>query len=270
MPEIMRRIGIIALNTYRESVRDKILYNIVLLAVGLTIFSIVLGEWSVFDRAHVIKSISLSLMSISGLLIAVFVGISLVQKEIQRRTVFTLLSKPMARSEFLVGKYLGLLLLLLTHLSLLTAVFFILLAITHSQPTWSLLQAVYLIFWEMSLTIAIAIFFSVFSSPVLSALFTLGFYASGRMVDELLAQVQFVQKVVASDLVQQNTDVMNWSAVWAYRLLPGFHRFDISHQVIHNLALPSHYLLWSTLYAIGYSSILLLVASWWFKRRDFL
>ena len=94
----LKNISVIAWNTFRESVRDKILYNIVFLTIALAFFSIVLGEWSVFDRAHVIKSTTLSIMSLSGLLISVFVGISLVQKEIQRKTVLTLLSKPIGRS----------------------------------------------------------------------------------------------------------------------------------------------------------------------------
>ena len=83
----IRNVGIIALNTFRESVRNKVLYNIVFLAIALAFFSIILGEWSVFDRSYVIKSTTLSIMSLSGLLISVFVGISLVQKEIQGRTV---------------------------------------------------------------------------------------------------------------------------------------------------------------------------------------
>ena len=145
----MRRIRIIAANTYRESVRDKILYNIVFLAIGLCIFSILLGQWSVFDRDHVIKSVTLSLMSITGLLISVFVGISLVQKEIQRRTVLTLLSKPMYRSEFILGKYLGLMAVVATHLTLLTGVFFLILWATQSLPEASLLPAIYLVFLEM-------------------------------------------------------------------------------------------------------------------------
>ena len=101
----IRNVGIIALNTFRESVRNKVLYNIVFLAIALAFFSIILGEWSVFDRSYVIKSTTLSIMSLSGLLISVFVGISLVQKEIQGRTVLTLLSKPISRGVFLVGKY---------------------------------------------------------------------------------------------------------------------------------------------------------------------
>ncbi len=267
MGEALRRIGIIALNTYRESIRDKILYNIVLLAVGLSVFSIVLGDWSVFDRAHVIKSITLSLMSLSGLLIAIFVGISLVQKEIQRRTVYTLLSKPMARTEFLVGKYFGLLLLLLSHILLLTVVFYLLLWVTDSAPNLRLFSAIYMIYCELALTIAVAILFSVFSSPVLSALFTLGFYISGRLVDELLVQWNFMLRMTGAMKDHAGSTSI---AEWAYRLLPGFHRFDISHQVIHDLPLPEGYILWSTIYAVSYASVLIWIASRWFNRRDFL
>jgi len=270
MVEALRRILIIAANTYRETVRDKILYNIVFLAVGLAVFSIVLGEWSVFDRAHVIKAITLSLMSLSGLLISVFVGISLVQKEIQRRTVLTLLSKPMHRSEFILGKYFGLLAVMGTHLLLLTGVFFFILWSTDSQPEFGLLKAVYLTFCEMSIVIAVAMLFSSFSTPVLSSLFTLGIYAAGHLVDQLLAQVRFVQTVMGDEIVQKSSSLMLFAAEWAHRLLPGLYRYNISHQVIHHLALPDHYLLWSTLYAVGYAGLLLAVASWWFGRRDFL
>lgn len=265
-----RRISIIASNTFRESVRDKILYNIVFLAVALCIFSIVLGEWSVFDKAHVIKAITLSLMSLSGLLISVFVGISLVQKEIQRRTVLTLLSKPLYRAEFVIGKYLGLLAVMGTHLIMLTGVFYAVLWFTASQPELILLKAVYLIFCEMSIVIAVAMLFSSFSTPVLSTLFTLGVYAAGHLTDQLLQQVQFVKNVVGDDLVQKNTALMEFGAVWANRLLPSLYRYNISQQVIHHLAIPQGYFLLSTLYAIGYVGILLSIASWWFGRRDFL
>ena len=138
----LKNIAIIAWNTFRESVRDKILYNIVFLTIALAFFSIVLGEWSVFDRAHVIKSTTLSIMSLSGLLISVFVGISLVQKEIQRKTVLTLLSKPISRGTFILGKYLGLMGVVAVHLSILSAVYYSILFLTHSSPTLSLLQAI--------------------------------------------------------------------------------------------------------------------------------
>ncbi|HSQ40924.1 MAG TPA: ABC transporter permease [Fibrobacteraceae bacterium] len=266
----LRRIAAIAANTYRESVRDKILYNIVFLAIGLSVFSVVLGAWSVFDRALVIKSTTISLMSLSGLLIAVFVGISLIQKEIQRRTVFTLLSKPMRRPEFLLGKYLGLLALMATHLILLTGVFYFILWVTGSGPELGLLRAVYLVFWELAILVAVAMLFSSFSTPVLSSLFTLGIYVAGHLTDQLLAQVRFVQNLAEGGIGQQHAALMETAALWAQRLLPELYRYNISHQVVHHLTLSPGYMLFSTLYAIGYIVILLGIAAWWFDRRDFL
>lgn len=260
----------IASNTFRESIRDKILYNIVFLTIGLVGISILLGQWSVFDRAHVIKSITLSVLSLSGLLISIFVGVSLVQKEIQRRTVLVLLSKPIHRWQFLMGKYFGLLAVVLVQLLILTAVFYLILWYTDSDPRLGLLRAVYLVFWEMTLVVSFAVLFASFSTPVLSSLFTLGLYISGHLSQHVLEHVRFVAAVSGEEFVQQNIKVMEFAAEWAYRILPALHRYQIGQIAVHDLALPSGYLLFSTLYAIGYAGILLTIATWWFSRRDFL
>ena len=237
------------------------------LAIALAFFSIVLGEWSVFDRAHVIKSTTLSIMSLSGLLISVFVGISLVQKEIQGRTVLTLLSKPISRVVFIVGKYLGLLSVIAVHLTLLSAVYYVILYATHSSPSVSLLWAIYLIFCEMAIVVAVALLFSTFSSPVLSALFTLGVYVAGRLSGELLEQVRFVRRMGEVDGVQ--SVVMEKMAELVHAVFPGLYRFDIAAYVIHDVALPAHYIFWNSLNALGYVGVFLVIASWWFSRRDF-
>lgn len=263
----IKNIGIIALNTFRESVRNKILYNIVFLAIALAFFSILLGEWSVFDRSYVIKSTTLSIMSLSGLLISVFVGIGLVQKEIQGRTVLTLLSKPIGRGVFIVGKYLGLLAVIAVHLALLTSVYYVILAWTNSHPTLSLLWAVYLIFWEMAIVVAVALLFSTFSTPVLSALFTIGVYAAGRLSNELMEQVRFVRRM--GEVAGAESAVMEKAAEFVHAVFPGLYRFDISAYVVHGIALPPHYVLWNSFYAVGYIGVFLAVASWWFSRRDF-
>jgi len=182
----LERIRIIAWNTFREAVRDRVLYNILFLAAGLAAFSVILGEWSVFDRAFVIKSVTLTVMSLSGLLISVFAGIGLVQKEIQRRTVLALLAKPLYRGEFLVGKYLGLLAVVAVHVFLLACVLGFIIFLTGSELDLGLLQAVYLIFLEMALLLSIAVLFSTFSSPLLSAMFTLGLYVAGHMSQQLI------------------------------------------------------------------------------------
>src|SRR3954471_20318479 len=146
----MNSIAVIAMNAFRETIRDKILYNLVLFAVGLILFSILLGDWSVFARETVIEDFTLAVMSLSGLLMSIFVGIGLIQKEIQRKTILTLLAKPLPRWHFIVGKYLGLLIVLGVNLLIMTLVFFLLLRAINVRPTASLLTAIYLIFMEMA------------------------------------------------------------------------------------------------------------------------
>lgn len=266
--QTVKHIGVIAFNTFRESIRDKILYNIGLLAVALAFFSIVLGEWSVFDRAYVIKSTTLSVMSLSGLLISIFVGISLVQKEIQRRTVLTLLSKPISRASFIIGKYFGLLAVVLVHLFLLTVIFYVILLCTNASPTLSILTAVYMIFCEMAVVIAVALLFSSFSSTVLSALFTLGIYFAGHLSNLLLEQVRFASRM--GEMGNASTAILEKTAVVIHAVFPGLYRFNITNYVVHGLALPDMYVFWNSLYALGYVGVFLGVASWWFSRRDFL
>lgn len=266
--QMFKHIGVIALNTFRESIRDKILYNIGLLAVALALFSIVLGEWSVFDRSYVIKSTTLSVMSISGLLISIFVGISLVQKEIKGRTVLTLLSKPISRASFILGKYVGLLSVVAVHLALLTCIFYAILLITGSNPTASLITAIYLIFCEMAVVIAVALLFSSFSSTVLSALFTLGVYLAGHLSNELLEQVRFAARMGEMDAT--SSAIFEKAAVVIHAVFPGLYRFNVTTYVVHGVALPDMYVFWNSIYALGYVGVFLAIASWWFSRRDFL
>ncbi|MCQ2101611.1 MAG: ABC transporter permease [Fibrobacter sp.] len=266
--QTFKHIGVIALNTFRESIRDKILYNIGFLAIALALFSIVLGEWSVFDRSYMIKSVTLSVMSLSGLLISIFVGISLVQKEIKGRTVLTLLSKPISRASFIVGKYLGLLAVVAVHLVLLTCIFYVVLFLTGSDPTLSLLNAVYLIFCEMAIVISVALLFSSFSSTVLSALFTLGVYFAGHLSNQLLEQVRFASRMGEMD--GTSTAIFEKAAVVIHAVFPGLYRYNVTNYVVHGLALPDMYMFWNTVYAIGYTGVFLAIASWWFSRRDFL
>ena len=266
--QTLKHIGIIALNTFRESIRDKILYNIGFLAIALTLFSIVLGEWSVFDRAYVIKSTTLSVMSLSGLLISIFVGISLVQKEIQRRTVLTLLSKPISRASFIVGKYFGLLAVVAVHLMLLTAIYYVMLFLTGSDPSLSLLTAIYLIFCEMAVVIAVALLFSSFSSTVLSALFTLCVYFAGHLSDQLLEQVRFATRM--GELNGTSSMFFQKAAEVIHAIFPGLYRYNVTTYVVHGVALPDMYVFWNSIYALGYIGVFLAIASWWFSRRDFL
>lgn len=267
----LERIWTIAKNTFREAVRDRVLYNILALAVCLALFSIMLGEWSVFDRIYVIKSVTLTVMSLSGLLISVFAGIGLVQKEIQRRTVFALLAKPLYRGEFLVGKYLGLLAVVAVHVSLLALVLGSILHLSGASLDIGLVQAVYLVFWEMAIVLAMAVFFSTFSSPLLSAVFTLGLYIAGHLSQQIQEQVRFAYRMsLEGSITHEYGSLLHQVAQILHWLLPGLYRYNVSLQVVHGLPLSTAYLAWNTLYALGFVAVFLSIAGWWFGRRDFL
>jgi len=222
----------------------------------------------VFDRSYVIKSTTLSVMSLSGLLISIFVGISLVQKEIKGRTVLTLLSKPISRASFIVGKYIGLLAVVAVHLALLTCIYYLMLLATNSEPSLSLLTAIYLIFCEMAVVIAVALLFSSFSSTVLSALFTLGVYFAGHLSNQLLEQVRFASRM--GEMSGTSTVIFEKAAVVIHAVFPGLYRYNVTNYVVHGVALPDMYVFWNTVYAVGYVGVFLAIASWWFSRRDFL
>ncbi len=268
---MIQAISTIAFNAFRETVRDKILYNLVIFALGLICFSLVLGEWSVLGAEKVIKDFTLAVMSISGLLMSIFVGIGLVQKEIQRKTALTLLAKPIPRWYFIVGKYLGLLAVLLINLSVMTVFFYAILWFGHYHPDWRLLGAIYLIYWEMAVIVAVALLFSSFSTPTLSAVFTLGVYVAGHLSGDILNHIAFIKKY--GSRLPGNPEVSPWTegiAKATYYFIPNLENFNIRGRVVYDLPVPENYLVLTTIYGMSFIGAILLITCLWFNRRDFL
>src|SRR5262250_2562183 len=181
----MSAVAVIAVNTFRESVRDKVLYSIVAFAVLLIGASYLLGQLTAGQDLKIMKDLGLSSISIFGLFIAVFIGIGLVSKEVERRSIYSLLSKPIHRYQLVLGKYAGLVLTLAVNVAIMVTAFYavlaymqwmappdMLLALDGPALDPRMLKAVVLIFTELSVITAIALFFSTFSSPLLSAAFT--------------------------------------------------------------------------------------------------
>jgi ABC-type transport system involved in multi-copper enzyme maturation permease subunit len=261
------RVLAIARNTFRENIRDKILYNLILFALLMILSSFVLGQLTLGYEDKVIVDLGLSAISVFGTLIAIFIGIGLVYKELERRTVYSLLAKPVHRWEFILGKYLGLLFTLLINVAIMTAGLGLTLAY-HGALPWQgyvrLLPAVYLIFLSLALTTAVALVFSTFSTPALSALFTFFLWVIGHFNSDLLRFAQWTQSAVAE-------------AVFTvlYYALPNIANFNSvdSRNVIQSAAyyepLGAGAVGWASLYAVLYSSILLVAAAAIFSRRDF-
>src|ERR1044071_5899432 len=170
---VARRVAAIARNTFREAVRDRVLYNLVLFVLLLTGGAVFLGELSAAQEAKIIVDMGLSAMLLFGVFIAIFVGVGLVYKEIERRTIYAIFSKPVGRGEFLLGKYLGLCLTLAVNVAVMGAG--VSLALLYVNGGWDPLiptiwPAVLLIYVELMIVVAVALLFSSFSSPALSAL----------------------------------------------------------------------------------------------------
>ena len=166
----MGAIGVIAVNAFRESLRDKILYNLVLFAGLLIGLSVLLADLSITEHHKVMADMGLAAINVIGVIIAIFVGISLVNKEIERRTIYTIMARPISRTFFIMGKYLGLALTLFVNMAIMWAVFLLTLLLYHVPIQTSLFQAVALIFVEILVVTAIALFFSTFTSTTLSAI----------------------------------------------------------------------------------------------------
>ena len=185
---MLGRIAAIAGNAFREAVRDRVLYNLVLFVLLLTAAAIFIGELSGGQERKIIVDLGLSAMLLFGVFIAIFVGIGLVYKEIERRTVYAIFSKPVGRGEFMVGKYLGLCLTLLVNVVLMGAG--VSLALIYVSRGWdplalSIWPAILLIYFELMILTAVALLFSSFSSPALSALLTFFVFIIGHFSADL-------------------------------------------------------------------------------------
>lgn len=252
--------GTVAINTFREAVRDRVLYNLIFFALLMIGASILVGQISIGINRMVIINLGLSAISLIGLIMAIFIGVSLVSKEIDKRTLYSLLARPIRRWQFLAGKYAGLLLTLMVNTAFMTlglaaALFYVARGFVHGDIT--ILIAVYFILLELALVTAIALLFSCYSSPMLSTLFTIAAYITGVFSPDI-RQAGDLSKSVA----------VEWLTHIIYYLVPNFHNFNVISAAAHGEAI-SFGLIWqNTLYAAIYVLVVLLAATAVFSGRD--
>ena len=267
----MKAIGAIAVNVFRESVRDKVLYNLVLFAILMIGASYLLGQLTAGQDVKIIKDLGLSVTSVFGLFIAVFIGIGLVSKEVEKRSVYSLLPKPIHRYQLILGKYAGLTLTLVVNIALMTLAFYAVLLYASwgldpdVERAWdapaldpALLTAIGLILIELLLVTAIALFFSTFSTPMLSAALTFGLFIVGHFSTDLRNFNQVLDSPPAAAVARG-----------LYWVLPNLGQFDVKAQVVHGQAVPIGYVALTSGYAALYTAMLLTIAVYVFSRRDF-
>jgi len=253
--------GVVAVNTFREAVRDRVLYNLIFFALMMIAAAILVGQISIGIEHLVIINLGLSAISLFGLIMAIFIGVGLVYKEMEKRTLYSLLAKPVRRWQFLVGKYAGLLLTLIVNTSFMTlGLLAALLYVGHGHfggPTIPILVAVYFILLELALVTALALFFSCFSSPMLSTLFTLGIYITGVFAQD----IRDFGEVTGKSGLGAMTRVI-------YYFLPNFHNFNAIAAASHGDPIPVPLIAQNTLYAFLYVTVILLASATVFSRRN--
>jgi len=256
----MRRAGAVALNTFREAVRDRVLYNLVFFALLMMAAAVAVGQISIGIEQTVIVSLGLSAISVIGLLISIFIGVALVSKEMDKRTLYALLAKPVRRWEFLLGKFGGLVLTLAVNTAAMAAgLLLVMLYVKHSleRGDAAVLVAVYFIWLKLALVVALALLFSCFTTPLLAILFTVGLYIVGLYVQEL-----------RNLPVEVMTPVMAALTRWLSYLLPNFENFNVMALAAHGRAVPGALILQNTLYTVIYCTIVLTAAAAVFSRRN--
>jgi ABC-type transport system involved in multi-copper enzyme maturation permease subunit len=256
----MRRAGIVALNTFREAVRDRALYSLVFFALLMMVAAIVVGQISIGIEESVIVSLGLSAISVIGLLISIFLGVALVSKEMEKRTLYALLAKPVRRWEFLLGKFGGLVLTLAVNTAAMAlGLLLVMLYVKHTleRSDAVVLVAVYFILLKLALIVALALLFSCYTTPLLAILFTAGLYIVGLYVQEL--------RNLPVDVMSPGTAAFT---KWLSYLLPNFENFNVMALAAHGRAVPGALILQNTLYAFVYCTMVLTAASVVFSRRN--
>lgn len=253
------RIGFVAFNTFREAVRDRVLYNLIAFALLISAAAVLVGEISIGIERLVVVNLGLTAVSLFGVVIAIFIGIGLVSKEIEKKTLYTVLSRPVRRWEFVIGKFLGLTGTLVVNTFLMAiGVFLALLYVAHrflETDVW-ILAALYFIVLEFLVVCALALFFSSFSTPLMSAVFTFALFVVGSLAEDLRGFARTVPGATGS-----------LASIVAY-LVPNFSAFNIINQAAHGEGVPGRLIFYNTAYALLYSAMAISGAVLILERRD--
>lgn len=252
------RIRVLALNTFREAIRDKVLLTLLVFALLVMGSARIIQPLALGEEVKVIQDMGLSAAALFCVLIAVLVGGRLVYKEVEKHTIYIVLGKPVRRWEFIVGKYVGLLLVLLVSLVVLTAGMYAVLLLSGVKPSAYLLVAQAMTVCELAIVTAVAMLFSTFVTPIASSVFTFAIYFIGHLSRDLQALAAQSPSVVVKAL-----------SLFLYYVLPNLTNFNVRGEVVHNVVLNPEALVLAAVYAAVYSATALLISVLVFSRKEF-
>ena len=253
------RLSAITWNTFREAVRDRVLYNLVLFVLLLVASAPLFSQISIGLEKLMLVNVGLSSISLFGVIIAIFVGIGLVSKEIEKKTLYTILSRPVRRWEFIAGKYLGLLLTLVVNAALMTVGFYAALLIFIGglkKADAMLLAAIYFILLQFMIMVAVTLLFSTFSTPIFSAIFAFALFVIGTFGEDL------------KNFAAMSHGATRWLATAAAYVMPNFTSLNVIAQVAHEQSVSARLVIFNTVYAVLYSIAVTTAAVLIFERRN--
>lgn len=260
----MRQIFAIALNTFREATRSRVFFSLIAFAIAMLLLTMAVSSASLHEEVRLMKDMGLFLTSTFSVLIAVFVGVNLVYKEIERKTVYTVMPKPIYRFQFLLGKYAGLAMTMAVQLVVMGVVLFLQFKLLDAEFGLEMVQALWLLYVEVLVVTAIAMVFSSFSTPFLSGILTIGTFVVGRFVDQLLT-MQLVKEGDETAFTDGLTEVLRWTA----QVAPDLTQFNSTPYVVYEMGIEWSLVGSATAYGFTYAAICLVLAAVLFSFRDF-
>lgn len=256
---MISRLSAITLNTFREAVRDRVLYNLILFVLLLVASAPLFSQISIGMERLILVNVALSSISLFGVIIAIFIGIGLVSKEIEKKTLYTILCRPVRRWEFITGKYFGLMLTLAVNTAFMTAGSYIALFVFAGgvkRADAGLLVAVYFTLLELLIVTAITLLFSSFSTPIFSAIFSFALFVIGTFSEDL------------RNFAAVSTGITRWLGTATAYLVPNFASLNVINQVAHDQQISHSLILFNTFYALLYAGAVTVAAILIFERRN--
>jgi ABC-type transport system involved in multi-copper enzyme maturation permease subunit len=225
--------------------------------ITLIVLSVFVADWSVFARVQVMQDFGLATMSIAGLLLAVFIGVGLLGREVSQKTVYHVVTKPVSRATFVCGKFFGLFVTLVMTFAVMSVFFLLTLSFLGGVINRQVLLAVVLIWVEMSVMISAAVLFSTLTSPLLASIYSLAFYIAGHFND-----------LLSLKLVEQKGSLYPFLLRAIYFLLPNLEHFNVRDNVVYGLALPPSYFGYAVAYGVLYTTLFLILSCVLFSKKD--
>jgi ABC-type transport system involved in multi-copper enzyme maturation permease subunit len=254
----MTAIVPLAGNTIRELMRNKLLYLIGLFAGLLILASLFLIQISIGQWERIINDVSLAAIHVSGVAVAILIGVNLVAGEVDRRTVYVTLSKPVSRVQFLVGKYIGLCVTMFLLVAVMGGLLITLLLLIGNPPTMATIGALILTYVELCILAAFAMVFSAFTTQTLGVMFTASIFVIGELAGDLRT---FADRAPGSPWSSWLTFLSN--------VLPNLDKLNLKAQAANHLVVAPAFVAWSAAYGLCYAAIVLVIAAIVFSRRDF-